>query len=484
MRDLLRTRNVFVILLTLGLITMAARTTTDPDLWWHLRTGQLMVQTHHIFRTDPYSFTRYGQPWIDHEWLSQLLIYGLYKMGGWGGLIPGFGLIIGTGFILLFLRSPGRPYLAGLMTTWAAVASIPCWGPRPQMLTFLLASVFLLILERSYDRPFLLWWTPGLMILWVNLHGGYALGLAFLALFLIGDGLDVAFGFSGPAYSSRIRVLALAIVGCLAVIPLNPFGVRMYSYPLQTLTSHAIQGYITEWASPDFHQGKYLPTLLMILGTIAFPMLAPRRLRPRNLLLLAATTFLALRSVRHIPIYVLVAAPILSEGVQPWLERFTHARALWQPAETISLTKARLNGALLAGFTAFCVLRVWYVIGNEPEAVAREFPKAAVSFISEHRPPAPVLNPYNWGGYCIWRIYPQYKVFIDGRTDLYGDSLMEIFAAAYSLKGESWYAAIEKWRIQTVMLPPDAPLAAALRAMPVWRSVYSDSQAVIFTRSP
>ena len=229
--------------LALGLFcNAAARGVTDPDVWWHLRSGQLIVQTHTVFHTDPYSFTRFGQPWIDHEWLSQVLMFSLYRLAGWGGLIAGFGAVIAAAFMVVFLRCPGRPYVAGVITLLGAFASAPSWGVRPQMLTMLLASVLLLILERSYQRPKLLWWTPVLMLLWVNLHAGYAVGLALMTLFLVGDGLDVAFGFElGIPARARFRALILAVVVCAVVVPLNPYGAALYAYPFRdaSFASHA-----------------------------------------------------------------------------------------------------------------------------------------------------------------------------------------------------------------------------------------------------
>src|SRR5580700_4357397 len=179
---------------------MAARSVTDPDVGWHLRSGQLIVQTHRVFHTDPYSFTRFGQTWVDHEWLSQVLMFSLYRLAGWGGLIAGFGAVIAAAFMVVFLRCPGRPYVAGALVLLGAFASAPSWGVRPQMLTLLLASVLLLILERSYQRPKLLWWTPVLMLLWVNLHAGFALGIVLMVLFLVGDALDAAFGFAPSSF--------------------------------------------------------------------------------------------------------------------------------------------------------------------------------------------------------------------------------------------------------------------------------------------
>ena len=470
-----------MIILGLGLFTMAARSATDPDLWWHLRTGQLIVQNHAVFHTDPYSFTRFGQPWVDHEWLSQVLMFGLYRLAGWGGLIVVFSAVIASAFLVAFFRSPGRPYVAGAITLLGAFASAPSWGVRPQMLTLLLASVLLLILERSYKHPSLLWWTPLLMLLWVNLHAGYALGIALMALFWIGDALDVAFGLKDvPA--TRFRTLALAILVCIAIVPLNPYGAAMYAYPLETLRSQAMQSYIGEWFSPNFHQHRYLPTLAMILATVALAALSPRRLRPRDILLLSVTTYAALRSVRHIPIYALVAIPILSNLMLAWLQNHGMARALEAKQTPMNSVKVFVNALLLAGFLVFLSARVHYVTRRQPQTEAKELPAAAVSFLVAQRPPAPLLNHYNWGGYFIWKLYPRYRVFIDGRADLYGDAFMNDLATSYYLRGDSWRDPFEKWGIRTVVLPPDAPLVTALRALPDWQIIYADDQAVVLTR--
>jgi hypothetical protein len=467
---------------------MAARSVTDPDVWWHLRTGQLILHTHAVFHTDPYSFTRFGQPWVDHEWLSQVLMFGGLRLASWGGLIVGFGAVIAAAFLVVFLRCPGRPYVAGVITLLGAFASAPSWGVRPQMLTLLLASVLLLILERSYRRPNLLWWTPLLMLLWVNLHAGYALGIALMALFLAGDALDAAVGFAtfdskdGSPPAARFRALALAIAACTAVVPLNPYGAAIYAYPLETLRSRAMQNYIGEWLSPDFHQQRYLPTLAMILATVALPALSPRRLRPREVLLLSVTTYAALRAVRHIAIYALIAVPILSAMVLAWLQECGVAKRFEGKQIAMTPAKTLFNALLLAGFLIFVVARVDYVAVRQAETETKELPAAAVSFIAAQRPPAPILNHYNWGGYFIWRLYPEYRVYIDGRADLYGDAFMDDLATTYYLRGDSWRGSFEKWGIQTVVLPPDAPLVTALEGLPDWKTIYADNQAVILTR--
>ena len=482
MVQLLSTRRVFVIVLALGLFALAARGMADPDVWWHLRTGQLILQNHSRFHADPYSFTRPGQPWVDHEWLSEILMFGLYRIGGAGGLIVVFAAIIAATLLLVFMRCPGRPYLAALVTLWGAVASAPTWGVRPQIFSLLLASIFLVLLEASATRPSRLWWAAPLMLLWVNLHAGYPLGLAFLAFFLLGEGLEAAVGPGSWSQSApRLKKLALAFAVCFAVVVLNPNGVRIYSYPFETLLSSSMHRFIQEWFSPNFHDPMYVPLLLMLLALIAGLALSPRLPRVRTLVLLLATIPAALRSIRHIPILVLVLIPVLAELAEAWIRQSRATRFLQRGRTAPAPRTLLVNVLVLVTFVAFTVARVRQVVSTQRATETQHFPTAAAAFLDRERPPGPILNHYNWGGYLIWKLYPQYRVFIDGRADVYGDSFMEDFGACYYLT-DDWRKSLQTWGIRTLVLPPDAPLITALRAGSEWKQIYADSEAVILTR--
>ena len=481
MTDLFSTRRIFVAVLALGLFTMAARAIADPDIWWHLRTGQLMLQTHSQFHSDPYSFTRFGQPWVNHEWLSQILLFGLYRLGGFGALIVIIAIVIAATLLLVFARSPGRPYLAALMTLWGAAASAPTWGVRPQMFSLLLASIFLVLLEASARRPGLLWWTPPLMLLWVNLHAGYPIGLAFVALFLIGEALEAAaFPALRPQALPRLKGLSLVLVACLLVVPLNPNGWRIYPYPFETLRSAAMHRFIQEWFSPNFHDPTYLPLLGMLLALLVGLAFSPTRPRLRDVLLLLVTIPAALRSIRHIPILVLVLVPVLSGLAEGWL-RQRGSRLLERGNILPSRRILLLNALVLLAFLSFALGRVGHVIAAQKDTEARQFPLAAVTFLEQQRLPGPILNHYNWGGYFIWKLYPHYQVFMDGRADVYGDRLMDEFAATYYLT-DDWGLPLQRWGIRTVILPPDAPLITALKSGNDWKQIYADPETVILTR--
>jgi len=177
--DFNRTR-YFGATLFFGLMAMTARNATDPDLWWHLTNGQRILATGHVPHTDPFSFTRAGHAWVSHEWLSDIVFYELWKHGGAAALIIFSALITTAGFMFLYRRCPGKRHWAAAATAIGALASAASWGVRPQMFTFTLASLFLLLLEIGESHPRVLISIPPLFLLWLNLHAGFALGPALL----------------------------------------------------------------------------------------------------------------------------------------------------------------------------------------------------------------------------------------------------------------------------------------------------------------
>src|SRR5438067_8722649 len=220
----------------------------------------------------------------------------------------------------------------------------------------------------------------------------------------------------------------------------------------------------------------------MILATLVMLIISPRRLSCREILFLSAALFAALRSVRHIPVFVLIAVPVLCKLTEGCIERYGSAWLLTPKPRPGTWRTAVLNAVILAAFGTFTFARIRYVEHQQPEIEAERFPARAVQFICSQHPTAPMLNHYSWGGYFIWKLYPNYRVFIDCRADLYGDSFMNEFAASYYLAGD-WRKSLRTWGIRTIVLPPDAPLVTALQSQPGWRRTYADSQAVVLIQA-
>ena len=486
---------LFAAILLFGLLAMTARPATDPDLWWHLRTGQWILQTGHIPHSDPFSFTRQGSPWVSHEWLSEIIFYALWKLAGPPALIIFSSLVTSLGFLLLYSRCPGEPYIAAALTALGAWASAPCWGARPQMFTFFLASLLLWLLERAENqdshpslfssdalknRPRLLLWIPPLFLLWLNLHAGFALGPALIFLYAAGLACEAIAGTTpwSQARPAILRLIAIILI-CLALVPLNPSGTQLYHYPLDTLRSPGMRGLIVEWFSPDFHQLLYTPLLLVLLVLFAALAWSRSPLRARVLLPLIAMCLAALDAVRHIPVFILVAIPVIASAF-PYPLRIPRLRR--SPA-TRQRLRHLFNSVALFLLAVFTLVRWTTLSLSENAHVLSQFPQQAVVFLRDTRQPPRLFAYYDWAGYSIWNLYPGYRVFVDGRADLYGDKFLKqsIQTATHLEKG--WRAILDDSNVETVLMPPTVALAQGLALDSHWTTCYRDSQAVIFVRN-
>jgi hypothetical protein len=471
-------RRVFVLVFFLMIFALAVRQSAfiDPDLWWHLQTGQDIVALRTIPQADIYSFTKAGSEWVTHEWLSEVFIYATFRTAGWAGLLIVFSTLITIAFYLTYRRCVGKPYIAALAILLAVVASSPLFGIRPQMITLLFASIFIsLLTQYSIDgQSRRLYWLAPIMLLWVNFHAGYALGLGLIVLYAIALVLERKWNF--------IPGLAAVAVTCVTVVPLNPHGFRMFSYPLETLRSPSMAAFIEEWASPDFHKAMFLPLalfLFLLLGALA---LSPKRARLSEVFLVFVTGLAALRSVRHIPIFVLIAAPIFARQVWELVQARGWDARLLAPQSSTSRTVVVFALLLLLAPAVLDVALISHFVANQAAYEAKNYPRAAVNFIDSAKVPGPIYNRYGWGGYLIRRLHGEYPVYIDGRADVYGDKFMYEAFNTYD-GGTGWFEPLDRLSIRTVLIAPDVPLASLLRNDEQWQKVYEDDQAVIFTRS-
>ena len=494
----LSVRRLLVFVLMSLVFVLAARPVTDPDFWWHLRTGRLIFETRGIPHADIFSSTFAGREWVAHEWLSEVLMYAVHFAFGYAGLIVFFSLVIAAAMWLAFRRCAARAghvYVAGAALLLGALASSPTWGVRPQMFSFLFASVFLFLLDdyAGGEGNRRVWWLVPFTALWVNLHAGFAMGLALVALTIAGilldsllsedEGQTLALKFK--AFWRRARTLVFVFAACLLAVSLNPACVRLYLYPFETLTSHAMMKYINEWFSPDFHEPMFQPLAVLLFATFGAMALSRVCVRPGRLLMLVATGYMALRSGRNVPFFVLVALPLLAEHAWAWLARQSWRASLSRPnveAEKSGVLKAAVNVVLLVAMPlAICFARVERVAADQAQDERQNFPVAAVEFMRGRSLPQPVFNEYGWGGYMIWNLYPDYRVYIDGRADVYGDAYLEEFLKTHDGRA-GWRVPLEREGVRTVVVKPDVPLASLLRQDASWRNVFEDEQAVIFVR--
>ena len=305
---------------------------TDPDFWWHLRTGQLLIANHlQLLGTSPYTFTVPTHHWTMHEWLFEVGVAALYDIGGLAAIVPVLSLLTWLGVVFLLLRSRyhTRNRLAlevGLIV--AALAANPIWGPRDQMVDFTFSCLLLMMIERHLLRGGrVLWFMPPLFLLWSNLHGGFVVGLAFAALIVAAELAGGRLRLPDPVPARRIRALAGVTVLSTLVSMINPNGPGILLYAAETLSSPAQQALILEWQSPDFHMLEVRGFAVMLV-TLAGFLIANRRIRARDAVLVAATTALAFESVRNVAIFVAATTPTWIEQLSRILDRLRASAAL------------------------------------------------------------------------------------------------------------------------------------------------------------
>lgn len=478
-------RRLFAALLAIALFVMGVRETLDPDMWWHLRTGEFILQQG-IPRQDVFAFT-VDHPWVTHEWLSQVVMWLGFVAGDFPGLIVLFALLIALTFWLVYLSCEGRPYLAAFVVLLAAITSAVVWGVRPQIFNLLWTAIFVHLVERVKDGRYgrwTLWLLPVFMVIWANLHSGYLLGVVLLGTYVVGEAAQRWWqkGDERTLDWPTIRQLFVVTVVSFLVAALNPSGPELWIYPFLTLGSSAMQVYIQEWHSPNFHATFFWPFAAMLaLGVLGF-IYSQRRVTATDVLLFLGTGAAGLLSARHIPLFAIVAAPILARhGLAALRGTAVYPVLSGEKEETPTTRGMQALNWLVLLLAVFGGL-IWTVtkIGANDTAVAAAFPVQAVDYLQANGlAEQPGYNSYNWGGYLIWRGIP---VFVDGRADVYGDDFLFYYLQTFDLQ-ENWQQPLADYDVAYVLMEANAPLSHVLASRSDWREAYRDQVARIFVRA-
>ncbi|MEO6965252.1 MAG: hypothetical protein ABI076_05060, partial [Acidobacteriaceae bacterium] len=435
------------LLALLAVLTVRSRF-NDSDLWWHLKTGQVIWDTHTVPTTDLFSYTTHHHAWIPHEWLSQVLIYGAYKLGGYSGLMLWFCIfataIVLAGYLLCTLYSgSSKMGFVGALVIW--FCSTVGFSIRPQVIGYLLFVVEMLLLHlgRTRDRRWF-FGLPVIFALWVNCHGSFFFGFFVLGLFLFCSFLDFRVGsLSSSRWNPRSRwVLAWSMFLSGAALFLNPVGMRQIFYPVNTMLHQPINlSQVEEWKPLVFNDPRGLG-FLAILGCIFFVLiLRHSELFLDELLLLALGAYFAANHFRMLFLFGILAAPVLSRLLAP----------LWDVYHA-DQDRPLLN----AGMIAVSLMVMVWAFPNRRNLVAqvdKGNPVKAVEFIKAHPLPGRMLNDYVYGGYLIW-VAPEYPVFVDGRADVYEwAGVLDEFMRWALLKSDS-YILLDKYNINFCLLSP------------------------------
>jgi hypothetical protein len=487
-------QRLMVMILFMLLFVMAVRAPTDTDIWWHVRTGDYIVEHTEIPTTGLFSYTRNNVEWIDHSWGSQVVIYGVYDLFG-GGTQPGDGGNIGLalymailatgGMALVYRMCEGIVYVRAFAVVLGAAAAAIFWSPRPQMFSFVLGALVLYLLHlykrEDVDR---LWLIPPIMAIWANLHGGFAIGFLFLFGSLAGEVIGNLFDGDEDRVVKwdRLRKMALVTGVSVPAIVLNPYGIEMLGYPFRTVGIGVLRDFIQEWASPDFHRPGDWPFAFLLLGVLAVSALSSRRIDWTDLALVGGTAFMGLLAARNIATFAIVATPVFSRHLNAWL-----ADRGWRirPRRTVSGTMALVNWMLLVVILLGALAKIAADLDpdNVREVQTELFPVELAQYLDESPPEGLMFNSYNWGGYFLFAA-PEVPVYVDGRTDLYADAFLREFLEIYLIR-EGWDSKLDEKGIDFVAIEAESFLAAMLRDRPdQWREQqFDDGRSALFVRA-
>ena len=475
------------------------------DFWWHLKVGQIIVQTRQIPSVDALSFTYTGQPFAYVQyWLSEVSYYLMLRVGGLPLVIAlnSLLLVLCTWLILrLCLEATHSTRLAALCSLVTVLLVMSLYSlVRPQLYSIVLFTVFYWILWRYRDgRRDLLWCLPALMVLWVNLHGAFFLGIALLGLvwgcealrrMLHGPRQDVL----EPAALVKLGlVLVLTALACL----LNPAGLRTLDLVSQLQASPAVRLFVTEWQVPNIGDPA---ALLVYYGPLFVAVCvffySPRRLNLTELVLFLAFALLGLTALRNGVWFTLMVTPMVARHLVELRELLRRPRWAWsERLRTRAATRGAVTHDWPAWFILTCLAAItvllspWVrpLLGIDrlgAQLVDKGTPVGAMDYMAAQHLLGNTFHPEECGDYLIWRLWPQQRSFIDGRIHLFGEAFVRDYLQTFS--DPDWETRLARYDIRYLLLPKtdahSAFLLSSARQSAHWVLMYEDDVSVLFEK--
>jgi hypothetical protein len=465
---------MLVLVLSASLV-VTLRPITDPDIWWHLRTGQWIVEHRAVPVTDPFSGYGAGSPWVAYSWLFAVLIYGLHQALGHHGLLlyPLIGgLLVTSALMALVMRFEWRPPRAIALTALGLGAMAPVLMPRAYLFTvcFFIVELYVLLAVRETGRTRPLWILPAVFAVWANVHIQFVYGLAVLGL-AVAESLIVRFVPSDriARESVPLRPVLLTSGACALATLATPYGVEIYRPVIEIGSNRAVYDLIIELGAPAFRQPANWVFLLVALAA-AFTVGRHRQLQVLPVALLAGGAYLSFATARDMWFLVIVSVAIIA---MTWGDRRRPRPGLpWKSAVIGAV-------ALLVPVLGLAIHRDLSETNLEAE-VAKMYPVAAVEFVKERGYSGPLYNTFDWGGFLIWRL-PQRPVSMDGRSNIHGDERV-VRSYLTSLGHKGWDTDEDLRSARLVVLPAGLALTALLSRSPLYDVAYIDDVAAVFTR--
>ncbi|MFZ2096208.1 MAG: hypothetical protein WAV05_06170 [Anaerolineales bacterium] len=463
------------------------------DFWWHITIGRDIVTTGKIPTVDVFSYTEAGQPYPSYQiyWLMEIMLYEIYKLGGPALVIFIHGLIITAAYSIIFWICKGASNswrMAAFGVIFAAALGLNDWNVRPQGITFLIASFFLLAIyhyNKSLRRHWLIILPLG-MLVWVNSHGTFIIGLVVVGIWwgqILWEAIKKRIILKQRFDQKSMIIPSFFLVITALVCLFNPRGVGIIDY-VKTLTSNSVvQNLVTEWAPPTLNTLMGAIFLFGLMGSAVILALSPKR---PDLYQISSFLFfgvLGLKTSRGIVWFGIMMAPIMAEHLSAI---FGQLRKTEQRPATRGGSRI-VNTLFVLLITTMGVISLPWLKGILPLPAAKaglisaETPVQATEFLLEQKPPGHVFNAMSFGSYLIWAAYPDYQVFVDSRIELFSEKVWMDYINISDANGD-WETLLKEYGVNTLMLSPreQRSLVEAAQKSNGWMMIYLDPIAIIF----
>jgi hypothetical protein len=448
----------------------------DPDIWWHLRTGQWILQHHAIPRADSFSSFAAGKPWQAYSWLFEVLVYKLYATFGLLGIVLYVGiLVVGiTAALHHMVKRLQRDFsLVILLTAAGAMCFGHLYTPRPWLFTilFFIVELDIVMHARRTGRLRELLLLPVIFALWSNIHIQFIDGLVVLALASAESLVSILYPrlVSADAANRRINPLAIpaASLACILATFLNPYGPSIYKIAYDLNAQTGVLNLINELKAVPFRDLTDFTMLMLALAACAL-LARARRLPPFETALFAFAAFVSFKSQRDVWVMGTIALAILASRLP--------GNAKAKDYTTPAVSPLAALAASLAVIAAFSLTHVDNAALRKQMSITE--PVQAVEFIKQHGFVGPLYNDFNWGGYVIFNLQ-NLPASVDGRTALMGQEHIDRATGTVGAQA-GWSTDPQLTSAGVVLLPVTAPLASVLQIDPRFRLVYQDKLAMVF----
>ena len=461
---------------------------SDGDLPRHLLVGELTRTTKEVNLVDIYSYRTTGFPSFPHEWLSQVILSIFNDLLGLGGVVFLTALIVTLVWAIIYYDTRRRSnslIISLIFTALGVGASLIHILPRPHLFSYIFTVLWVLVLECiQKDKPQNWWLLPVLMLAWVNLHGMFVLGIVLWGIYLVGD----LFENPSTTWITSTKTKSMVAGGVLSILAsfLSPSGISIWGAIASLGGDAYIKSRIPEYQSANFQIPETWPFILILLLTLISFSRSTNKTPWRHVFLITAFAGVALYSSRMLPFFAMVAVPITAQSISEWLKKDFPNSRLWTTETSINAINQSSNG-LIWFFVVVAVVSLLFK-SNIPIDTENKgnifdpnfFPVDAVTWLKANPQSGHEFNEFDWGGYILLKLWPQYQIFMDGHTHIYGDKLTREYEQVITLSN-GWESIFDKYQITWAIIRVQSPIAKALEGEG-WKSLYQDTTAIILSK--